>query len=86
MQGQLNVRQEKALLRMFQEGPEGFTGGLSAANYMQITKATSATTTRDLGSLVQKGALCKTGIRKSTRYFMNIPFVPVKNVLIRDIL
>jgi len=86
MQSQLNARQEKALLRIFQEGPEGFSGGLSAANYMQITKATSATTTRDLGSLVQKGALCKTGIRKSTRYFMNIPFVPVKNVLIRDIL
>src|SRR6185437_3957567 len=29
LKGQLNARQEKALLRMFREGPEGFRGGLS---------------------------------------------------------
>jgi hypothetical protein len=36
---QLNERQEKALLRMFEEGPEGFRGGLSAGEYSAITGA-----------------------------------------------
>jgi Fic family protein len=33
LRGRLNPRREKALLRMFREGPDGFAGGLSAANY-----------------------------------------------------
>jgi Fic family protein len=33
LKGQLNARQEKALLRMFREGPEGSRGGLSAGKY-----------------------------------------------------
>lgn len=70
LKGELNSRQEKALLRIFREGPEGFTGGLSAANYMAITGATSATTTRDLKDLVHKQALQKKGLRKATRYYL----------------
>ena len=72
LRGQLNVRQEKALLRMFDTGPDGFIGGMSAKNYMKITDTTSATTTRDLGDLVAKGALRRTGERKATRYWLNI--------------
>lgn len=71
--GKLNLRQEKALLRMFAAGREGFTGGLSAANYMSITGATTATTTRDLADLVSVGAMVRTGDRKSTRYSLNFP-------------
>src|ERR1700746_216959 len=37
LRGQLNARQEQALLRMFREGPEGFRGGLSAGKYATIT-------------------------------------------------
>lgn len=70
---QLNPRQEKALLRMFEEGPNGFKGGLSAENYIAITKASKATATRDLSDLVQKGALVKTGELRHTRYWLNIP-------------
>ena len=70
-QGQINERQEKVLLRLFQAGPEGFTGGLSAKNYMSITGTTIATTTRDLRDLVEKDLLRKTGERKSTRYYLN---------------
>src|SRR5207244_5103558 len=33
LRDQINQRQEKALLRMFREGPEGFSGGLSAGKY-----------------------------------------------------
>ena len=72
LKSQLNSRQEKALLRVFAEGIDGFKGGLSAKNYMTITGAPSATTTRDLGNLVSKGALIIKGERKSTRYFLNI--------------
>ncbi len=69
----LNPRQEKVLERMFREGLRGFKGGLSAENYIAITKASRATATRDLQDLVGMGALRKTGELKYTRYFLNIP-------------
>ncbi len=72
LRDQLNERQEKVLLRMFAEGVEGFKGGLSARNYMTITGATTATTTRDLVDLVKKDALLREGERKSTRYYLNL--------------
>lgn len=72
LSGQLNARQEKALLRMFREGPQGFAGGLSAGNYAAMTGAPPATVTRDLADLVHQGALYRTGERKSTRYWLAI--------------
>ena len=72
LRGQINQRQEQALIRMFDAGPEGFIGGLSAKNYMTITRATTPTTTRDLNDLVAKDALIKTGERKSTRYWLKL--------------
>ena len=70
LQGRLNERQEKVLKRMFREGVDGFEGGLSAENYIRITSASRATATRDLRDLVEKGALRRTGERKSTRYHL----------------
>ena len=72
LRGQINQRQQKALLRMFREGPQGFKGGLSASNYSTITGAPSATTTRDLQDLTQKGALVRTGERRHARYALNL--------------
>ena len=80
LSGQLNPRQEKALLRVLREGPEGFAGGLSAGNYAAITGAPAATVTRDLADLVSKGALRKTGERKSTRYWLAIGVLPAPSV------
>lgn len=74
LRGQLNPRQEKALDRMFREGPEGFKGRLSAEKYISITGASRATATRDLQDLVGKGALVRTGERKHTRYHLNLDF------------
>lgn len=68
--GQINDRQEKAMIRIFAEGMDGFAGGLSADNYMAITKASRATATRDLADLVEKGALIKTGQLRHTRYWL----------------
>ena len=70
--GQLNGRQEKALLRVFAEGPAGFQGGLSAGKYASITGASPATSTRDLADLVAKGALTRTGEQKGARYYLTI--------------
>jgi Fic family protein len=70
LRGQLNPRQEKALIRMFEAGPDGFLGGLSAKNYISITDTSVPTATRDLGDLVAKGALTRTGERKATRYWL----------------
>ena len=70
LRGQINERQEKALLRMMREGPEGFRGGLSAGNYSSITGAPAATARRDLAHLVELDALMRTGRLKGTRYWL----------------
>lgn len=69
----LNPRQEKVIGRIFREGLEGFTGGLSADKYIRLTGTSRATATRDLHDLVEKNALIRVGEHRSTRYFLNIP-------------
>jgi len=68
----LNERQAKVVARLFKEGPLGFKGGLSAENYISITKTSRATATRDLSDLVKKGALTKKGELRHTRYFLDL--------------
>ena len=70
LRGKLNTRQEKALLSLFREGPEGFRGGLSASKYVALTGASAATAGRDLAQLVELGALRRTGQLKGTRYWL----------------
>jgi Fic family protein len=84
LKGQLNARQEKALLRMFREGPAGFKGGLSAGKYSTITGASPATTTRDLADLVGKGALVRDGERRYARYRLSIPLRTVSLVTLNE--
>jgi len=72
IKGQINERQDKVLNRIFAEGLDGFAGGLSAENYIKITKTSRATATRDLQDLVEMGALEKRGELKGTRYFLKI--------------
>jgi Fic family protein len=82
LKGQLNERQQKALLRMFKEGPEGFEGGLSAGKYSTITGASPATATRDLVDLMEKGALVRTGELRHARYNLSVPLKPVLRLTI----
>jgi Fic family protein len=84
LKGQLNERQEKALLRMFREGPDGFRGGLTAGKYSSITGASPATTTRDLADLVVKGALIREGERRHARYHLSVPLRPVRRVTVTE--
>ena len=79
LRGQLNDRQEKVLARMFRAGIDGFKGGLSAENYIGITRTSRATATRDLRDLVAKGALNRSGERRYARYELNIDRpIPIK--------
>ena len=64
----LNDRQSRAVLRMLEEGPKGFQGGMTAKKYMTINKTSKATATRDLHDLAVKGALKAYGGGRSTRY------------------
>jgi Fic family protein len=76
---QLNERQLKVVKRLFDSGHKGFKGGLSAKNYMSISKSSASTATRDLHELIEKKILIKTGALKSTRYFLNVkPFTAIK--------
>ncbi|MBX9825877.1 MAG: Fic family protein [Xanthobacteraceae bacterium] len=70
--GKLNKRQHKVLARMFREGIDGFKGGLSAENYISISKTSRATATRDLQDLVAMGAFTRTGELRHTRYALNL--------------
>lgn len=84
LRGQLNERQEKALLRMLREGPEGFKGGLSAGNYAGIAGASPATATRDLADLVEKGALLRVGERRHARYHIAIAVTKTSPVIVDE--
>jgi len=79
---ELNSRQEKVLLRVLAEGPEGFKGGLSAGNYVSIARTSPATARRDLAELVELGALSRAGERRHARYYLTIPLRPVAQVTV----
>jgi Fic family protein len=70
--GKLNARQDKVIARVFREGIDGFKGGLSAENYISISKTSRATATRDLQDLVAMGAFTKTGELRHTRYALRL--------------
>jgi len=70
LRGHLNPRQEKALLRMFEAGPDGFAGGMTAKKYISITSASIATATRDLTDLTEKGALVAEGTFRDRHYHL----------------
>jgi Fic family protein len=81
---EINERQKKALLRMFEQGPEGFKGGMSAGKYNAITGASTATTTRDLADLTEKGALIREGELRHARYKLAVPLRHVAHVTINQ--
>ena len=66
--GRFNPRQEKVVKRMLEEGPQGFEGGMNARKYVSITGTSSASATRDLQDLVNKGIFKAVGGGRSSRY------------------
>lgn len=70
-ESELNERQLKVVRRIFDAGPEGFTGGMNARKYVALTNTSKATATRDLQQLASLGALIPVGGGRSTRYELN---------------
>ncbi|MFT3703420.1 MAG: Fic family protein [Agriterribacter sp.] len=71
---QFNERQLTVVKRMFEEGPQGFEGGMNARKYIGITKTSKATATRDMQQLLEIGAFISAdkGGGRSTSYIVNI--------------
>jgi Fic family protein len=68
----LNERQQKVIKRMLEEGENEFVGGMNARKYLAIAKTSKATSTRDLGDLVEKGILMMQGGGRSIGYQVNL--------------
>jgi Fic family protein len=69
---QMNERQKKAILKMFENGVAGFEGGMTAIKYVSITKTSRATATRDLQDLTEKDILTPRGEGRSRSYVLNL--------------
>ena len=68
----MDDRHIKVIETMFEAGPEGFQGGMSAKKYMSITQVSKATATRDLQYLHENGLLIQSGAGRSVRYALNL--------------
>ena len=84
LRGSLNPRQEKALLRMFEAGPSGFEGGMTAKKYIAVTSASIATATRDLADLTEHGALVPEGTFRDRRYHLSLPLRPTPHITLSE--
>lgn len=69
---QMNDRQNKAVLKMFENGISGFEGGMTAIKYVSITKTSRATATRDLQDLTEKSILTPRGEGRNRSYDLNL--------------
>ena len=68
--GNLNERQLKVILKIFDFGIEGFEGDITAKKYISITKSSRATATRDLQDLVEKNILSQKGAGRNVKYMI----------------
>ena len=55
----LNARQIKVLNKILDMGVENFQGGLNKRKYVAIAKTTSATASRDIADLIEKGCIAQ---------------------------
>jgi Fic family protein len=69
---EVNARQLKVINKMFDAGPNGFEGGMTAKKYISVTKTSKATATRDLQLLTEMKALFVEAGGRSTRYQLNL--------------
>ena len=74
VKAQLNERQQKALNKMLDKGPDGYEGGMTTRKYMGINKVSRATAYRELADLVEKKCLELAGAKgRSTAYQIKWP-------------
>jgi Fic family protein len=68
---EMNERQIKAVLKMFENGVSSFEGGMTTTKYISITKTSRATATRDLQDLTEKTILKPKGEGRNRSYDLN---------------
>lgn len=71
---QMNERQLKVVLKMFEYGVDGFEGGMTVLKYISITKTSRATATRDLQDLTEKSIFTPKGEGRNRSYDLNMVF------------
>jgi Fic family protein len=64
----LTPSQVKAINKLYDAGPEGFSGGMSTEKYVNLCGVSRATAYRELSSLCDAGLLSQTGTGRGTRY------------------
>ena len=65
---EINDRQIKVIRKIFDQGLQGFEGGMTAKKYMSITRCSKATATRDLQDLFDLGIFTREGAGRSVTY------------------
>ena len=64
----LTPSQSKAINKLYDAAPEGFSGGMSTEKYVNLCGVSRATAYRELTSLYEAGLLMQTGTGRGTRY------------------
>ena len=64
----LTPSQSKAINKLYDAGPDGFSGGLSTEKYVNLCGVSRATAYRELTALCEAGLLAQTGTGRGTRY------------------
>ena len=68
----LGERQQKAINKLFDAGPEGFEGGLTNKKYANMTGTSRQTAQRELADLVEKGLFYSEGAGRGVRYGLSL--------------
>lgn len=68
----LNQRQKKVIQKMLNHLPEKFKGGMRVQKYMNITKTTRITASRDLSDLVEKNLMIRFGSGRGGYYELDL--------------
>lgn len=69
---QLNLRQKKVILKMLSCLPDEFEGGMKVKKFMNITKSTRITASRDLTDLTEKGIMQRSGMGRGIYYTLKV--------------
>ncbi len=79
-------RQEAILTHLFNQGPEGFSRGVSPSGFAREQDRPVNDVSRDMTALTEKGALVRSVRGGRMRYYLNVPNPRVARVRVEDIL
>ncbi len=77
---QLTPSQAKALNKLYDSSPDGFTQGISTEKYVNLCRVSRATAYRELTAMCAMGLLVQTGVGRGTRYRLQDAWSALKGV------